>query len=328
MRSVDELNQLYGPEYYQTHCARGCHLPYERNEHWLGFFGRIADEIVHRLRPASALDVGCAMGFLVEALHARGVDAHGIDVSETAVGEAHESVADRVRVGSLLDPVEGTFDLVTCIEVLEHLPAAETDAAVARLTSLGDRILVSSTPDDFVEPTHVNVRPPEFWAAAFAAHGFVVDLDFDASFLTPWAVLYVRRDPAVVDVVRAYERERWRLQRERDALREHVLTELQTTPAASPDEVADLRRRLREAIDAAHGADARRATVEARLAHVEYALSAAHGREDEIAEMIDQIYATANGDVRRLQALLDARSFRWYWRLSAPRRWWHERRAR
>ncbi|MGN6663805.1 MAG: hypothetical protein ACTHK6_06335, partial [Solirubrobacterales bacterium] len=53
------------PEYGAYYYRHDCGIPYERNEHWLGFFNGIADRIVRDLRPASFLDAGCAMGFLV-----------------------------------------------------------------------------------------------------------------------------------------------------------------------------------------------------------------------------------------------------------------------
>ena len=178
-------------EYYYGH---DCGVPYERNDHWLGFFGRIAERIVTELRPTSVLDAGCAMGMLVEALHARGVDAWGIDISEYAISKVAPEVADRCRVGSLTDPLDGRFDLVTCIEVLEHMPSDDSYVALKNLCHASDRILFSSSPNDYAEPSHVNVRPPEWWSAQFAALGFLRNTDYDASYVAPWTVLYERRE--------------------------------------------------------------------------------------------------------------------------------------
>ena len=74
----------YGAFYYRHDCG----VPYERNEHWLGFFDRIAEGIVRDLHPTSVLDAGCAMGFLVEGLRKRGVEACGIDISEYAISRS------------------------------------------------------------------------------------------------------------------------------------------------------------------------------------------------------------------------------------------------
>jgi hypothetical protein len=187
---------------------------YERNERWLGFFNSVAARIVSDLRPATALDVGCALGLLVEALRDRGVDAHGFDVSEYAIAQVREDVRPYCRVADLLTPLSGHFDLVTCIEVLEHLPAESADAAVANICSVTDDVLFTSTPDDFREETHVNVRPPEYWAELFGRHGFARDVSFDGTFLAGWATRYRRLREPWHRHVGEYEREWWRLTRE------------------------------------------------------------------------------------------------------------------
>ena len=211
----------YGDFYYRHDCG----IPYERNEHWLGFFDRIAEKIVRDLQPDSTLDAGCAMGFLVEGLRKRGVEAFGVDVSEFAIGEVHESVAEYCEVASLTEPLERSYDLITCIEVLEHIPAEDTDRAIANLCRATDRILLSSTPDDFTEATHVNVRTPEEWSAALAREGFLRDLDYDASYVTPWAALYRRQDArALTDAVRHYDRSWWRLRKEATEVRASLLS--------------------------------------------------------------------------------------------------------
>ncbi len=209
----------YGAFYYRHDCG----VPYERNEHWLGFFADVADRIVRDLHPISVLDAGCAMGFLVEELRKRGVDASGIDVSEYAIANVHESVAEHCRVGSLAEPLDQRYDLITCIEVLEHLPPEDCGAAIANLCAASDRILFSSTPEDFGEATHLNVQPPEAWSAAMAQHGFHRDLDLDLSYLTPWATLYVRREEPAVETVRRYDRAWFRLRREVAEVRESLL---------------------------------------------------------------------------------------------------------
>lgn len=313
---------IYGESYYRSHLATGrTDLAYERNEHWLTFFGGVAERIVTTLRPTTVLDAGCAIGMLVEALRERGVDASGVDLSDWAIAHAHESVTDHVRVGSLTEPIDGRFDLVTCIEVLEHLPASEVDKAILNLTSITDRLLISSTPEDFEEPTHLNVQPPEYWAGKLAELGFHRDLDYDASFLTPWAVLFRRSGADPAGLVRSYERDRWNLVRERDALRQTTLEHHRATATGpSPAGTQEVRDQLRDALDAARAADASRASAESRLRGVEYALAASQAREAEVAELFDRIYELTSADRARLEAIARARTFRIYWKLLAPYR--------
>jgi 2-polyprenyl-3-methyl-5-hydroxy-6-metoxy-1,4-benzoquinol methylase len=118
---------LYDANYYRS----GCGLPYERNDHWLNFFGGIADEIIRSIHPRSVLDAGCAIGLLVESLWDRGVEAYGIDLSSSAISQVRRDMQRYCHVASLLQPIEARYDLVTCIEVLEHLAPEETEAAIA-----------------------------------------------------------------------------------------------------------------------------------------------------------------------------------------------------
>ena len=75
---------LYDEDYYKYYDQQG----YSRSAEWLEFFGLIADLIVEKLNPKTALDAGCAYGLLVESLRDRGVEAFGIDVSSYAIARA------------------------------------------------------------------------------------------------------------------------------------------------------------------------------------------------------------------------------------------------
>ncbi len=203
-------------EYYFKH---SCGPPYERNERWLQFFGGIAEEIVKRIRPRTVLDAGCAMGMLVEALRDRGVEAFGIDISEYALSRVRDDIRPYCSYASILDALPQKYDLIVCIEVLEHLSAADAGHAIANMCKYSDDILFSSTPLDYREVTHFNIQPPEYWVKLFAYQGFFRDVDFDASFILPWAVRFRKaKDP--VTVISGYERHLWRLAQENIALRE------------------------------------------------------------------------------------------------------------
>jgi SAM-dependent methyltransferase len=196
----------FGEYYYRNDCGS----PYRRDVHWLWVFDQLADRIVAELAPRTVLDAGCALGLLVEKLRERGVEAWGIDVSEYAISQVDDSVREFCFVGSLTEPLPSQmperFDLVTCIEVLEHMRPGESATAAGRLASVGDRILFSSSPFDYGEATHVNVQPPEYWSAQFARHGQFRNADADVRYLTPWAALYGRGSTDLSEVVRRYDR--------------------------------------------------------------------------------------------------------------------------
>jgi SAM-dependent methyltransferase len=233
---------LYNENYYKDDFG----VPYERTEHWIRFFGNVASRIGQNLAPRTALDAGCAMGLLVEQLVRVGIDAYGIDISDFAIERAPEVVRDRCRVGSITEPIEGRYDLVLCVEVLEHLTRADSETAMDNLCAVTSTILFSSTPMHYGQVTHVNVNPPEVWSEMFARRGFYRDLDQDATFLAPWATVYRKSDGRTPEVVRSYDRAFWRLTDEVTQLRNLVLSmqqdidRLTDEVAKQPDAAADV----------------------------------------------------------------------------------------
>lgn len=250
--------QLFDGYYF----AHGCGRPYARDAEWQAHFGRIADAIVAELQPASVLDVGCAIGLLVEALRLRSVEAFGVDVSEYAIGQAHPSIRDFCRLGEAGEPFGRRYDLIVCIEVLEHLPPEGAQPAIANFCRHADRVLFSSSPFDYVEPTHFNVQPPSYWAKLFAQQGFYRDVDLDAGFLTPWAVCFRRRSDPPAAIVADYERRHWLMLQESRA-RLQVNLEQRQQMAALVQQIADLQSNNPAAAQAQAEAQALRARLDA-----------------------------------------------------------------
>lgn len=100
-----------------------------------------------------ALDVGCGGGILTEALAKAGADALGIDLAaaslEVAKRHAQESGAKSeyrlVSTEVLAAEQAGAFDLVCCLEMLEHVPdPASVIAACAQLTRPGGSLVFST----------------------------------------------------------------------------------------------------------------------------------------------------------------------------------------
>lgn len=315
--SDDDPGQTFGADYYRHDCG----IPYERNDHWLRFFGDVADRIVRDLRPASVLDAGCAMGFLVEGLRERGVQAYGVDVSDYAISRVHPSVAEFCWVASLTEPLPRRYDLVTCVEVIEHIDASEAEKVVANLCAATDRLLISSSPFDYAEPTHVNVQPPEDWSALLAHEGFLRDLDYDASYLTPWAALYRRIDEPLSDTVRRYDRAWWRQRWEIHEMRGSLV---------------QTRQRLEQLAGGEHGGVGR-AAVDARVAELEEEVLRLRdrviGAEAELGTALGEVAELREWNMRytglaeRLDAMQRSRSWRAMWVLGAPVRLLRSRRS-
>ena len=213
--SNDNPTDLFDEYYYAHNCGR----PYQRDDEWLKFFDGIAERIATDIQPKSVLDAGCAWGFLVEGLRARGIEAYGVDVSEYAIQNVHESIKPYCWIGSITDPFPQNYELIVSIEVLEHMQKKDAEKALVNLDLHTDQILFSSTPFDYRESTHFNVQDPHVWAELFARMSFYRDVDFDASFITPWAVLFKKQETSKPRLIKNFERKYWSLWKENLDLR-------------------------------------------------------------------------------------------------------------
>lgn len=195
----------YGSCYYNDAHLGGYDNYTWDNDQWRGFFQLVADRIIAIAGSGRMLDVGCAKGLLVQALREKGVEARGFDISQHAVDAAHDDVRPFLWVASATEPIDGHYDLVSMIEMIEHMAPQDAQRAIDQIVAVTDRVLFSSSPGDHDEPTHVNTKPTAAWAAWFAERGFYRRTDVDLTFLSPWAVLFERADRTVRDVVQAYE---------------------------------------------------------------------------------------------------------------------------
>ena len=106
------------------------------------------------VRGLRALDIGCGGGILADALARKGADTLGIDLSNKAlkVAQLHAMEAETPNVNyrevsaeSLAEETPGQFDLVTCMEMLEHVPdPASIVKACAALVKPGGWVFFST----------------------------------------------------------------------------------------------------------------------------------------------------------------------------------------
>jgi hypothetical protein len=215
----EQSAELFDRYYYAHDCGR----PYQRDDVWIESFDRIAQRIVEDIGPQTVLDAGCAWGFLVESLRRRGVEAYGLDVSEYAIQQVHPDVQPHCWVGSILDPLPQTYDLIVSIEVLEHMPRRDSEIAVVNICDHADEILFSSSPKDYREATHFNVHTPDYWVRLFAREGYYRDVSYDVAYITPWA-MRLRHDLTLIDdVLVPYERRLWTHELARQEMRKRLL---------------------------------------------------------------------------------------------------------
>jgi len=128
----------------------------------------------HPLQGAHALDVGCGGGLLSEALARAGARTMGVDAGEAPLTVARlHSLESGVEVDyrcctaeALAAEMPGAFDLVTCLEMLEHVPEpASVIQACATLVRPGGDLFFST----------IN-RNPKAWALAVVGAEYVLGL--------------------------------------------------------------------------------------------------------------------------------------------------------
>ncbi|OHC67248.1 MAG: bifunctional 3-demethylubiquinol 3-O-methyltransferase/2-polyprenyl-6-hydroxyphenol methylase [Rhodocyclales bacterium GWA2_65_20] len=99
------------------------------------------------------LDVGCGGGLLTEGMAALGANVTGIDLSEKPLGVARLHLFEsglqvdyrQIAAEDLAAEQPGSFDVVTCLEMLEHVPdPASTVRACAALVKPGGSVFIST----------------------------------------------------------------------------------------------------------------------------------------------------------------------------------------
>ncbi|MCD6318890.1 class I SAM-dependent methyltransferase [Candidatus Aerophobetes bacterium] len=147
------------------------------------FFKDLAIGLNSIFRPQRVLDVGCGKGFLVEALREISVNAYGIDISKYALTS---SGLTYLVLGSAenLPFRDDSFDLVTALEVVEHLENPEKFFIEAKRILKPKGVLFITTPSHRnkiakQDPTHINIKSRAEWCKILQNLGFEVDKNLE-----------------------------------------------------------------------------------------------------------------------------------------------------
>jgi hypothetical protein len=132
----------------------------------------------------SVIDVGCAVGDLVDGFLAMGLDAMGLEGAKWAM--QHMMVPERkIIVHDLRLKLETSksFDLVVCFEVAEHIEPEYADIFVDNLQALARHwIVISAAPPGQGGTYHVNCQPMPYWIDKFFVRGFKFRSDLTDEF--------------------------------------------------------------------------------------------------------------------------------------------------
>lgn len=126
------------------------------------------------LRGKKVLDVGCGGGILAESMGAAGADVMGIDLAEKSLKVAQLHLLEsgervnyrKVAVETLAEEQPAEYDVVTCLEMLEHVPDPQSVIqACAKLVK----------PDGWVFFSTLNRNPKSYLFAIIGAE-YVLNL--------------------------------------------------------------------------------------------------------------------------------------------------------
>ena len=147
--SPERLRELYAGDYFQRWGARDPAALARVRAMKHASYRDLLRELA-RLRPGGRLlDLGCAMGFLLEVSEQAGFQGWGLDLNPEAVRAAKQQFGDRVAEGELdASAFPGvSFDVVTLIDVLEHVPDPASLLAAVHRRLLPGGVLAAVLPN-------------------------------------------------------------------------------------------------------------------------------------------------------------------------------------
>jgi len=113
---------------------------YERAGEWslaIDTDKQVMAEIAGRFSPGRVLDMGCSTGAILHLLNQQGIRAEGVEISHLALGLSYHDIRPQIHFGDLLSlGLEPGFDLILCLDILEHLNPNRIDSYIARCASL------------------------------------------------------------------------------------------------------------------------------------------------------------------------------------------------
>lgn len=141
-----------------------------------GDLEQVADQIVMSCGVGRTLDIGSGEGVLVTALLRRGVDAHGLDVSEVVVSRCNQRIPNRFTQGSVLAlPFkDDSFQTVVSTDCMEHLAPEDVPIALKEIHRVAGRyvFLKLATTLDRDGHWHLTVEGRAWWEMKCFEAGF------------------------------------------------------------------------------------------------------------------------------------------------------------
>lgn len=149
--------------------------------------------VCKQISPSSVLDVGCGLGVWLKIWKERGVskilgiDGKHININDLLI-EKEEFMCLDLNNGF---SIKSKFDLVTCLEVAEHIRPESSISLIDSLCKSGDIILFSAAIPGQEGTLHLNEQYPNYWINLFSknnfeAYDFLRDKIWDNDLISFW----------------------------------------------------------------------------------------------------------------------------------------------
>lgn len=154
----------YSPQYYQTISPGSLDSARE-----------VIPVITKFIQPQSVIDIGCGTGTWLSVWEEKagikdylGVDGHYVNKEKLKIPVGKFEATDLERPFA----TGRKYDLVTSLEVAEHIRPQHASIFVSTLCSLGDVVLFSAAIPGQGGVLHYNEQYPPYWIELFSANGF------------------------------------------------------------------------------------------------------------------------------------------------------------
>jgi SAM-dependent methyltransferase len=185
---AEELSRLYAADYFLSQYdgglktgSPGLKRRIAQEDHRVRFFRRMK-------KRGHVLDVGCGMGYFLQACREAGYDVSGIDISEDSASYVRNELGIAVRTGPIehIGIPDGTIDIITMWHFLEHTPDPRIYLERARRWLKKDGLIIVDVPNyegtdarktweswkGWQLPFHLYHFTPGTLTALLARHGF------------------------------------------------------------------------------------------------------------------------------------------------------------
>jgi len=164
-------NDIYNQEFFDMHLE------------WRADYHQLALALNHLLDFDHVADLGCGNGYMVDTLRRLGKSYLAVDYAEAASGYSDLYIYN-CDLRNQLDFFR-RFDLVTCLEVAEHIEEHYAYALIGNIVRHALKWIVFSAADPGSGGVnHVNEQPRIYWETKFREYG--IKMDRNRTFQLKW----------------------------------------------------------------------------------------------------------------------------------------------